>query len=197
MVLMCRVLFDKMTPLFLRTKAVPVAHALTQQSFDTRWTSLRRPYEQVAPKRWRSWLTDKGSLTQRLIKRSSGNFRVEVTRQGWFRPTSNESIALGMRSRQFALIREVQLIGNDQPWVYARSIIPATTLTGSQRQLRMLGNRSLGSLLFSDPTMRRGPLQVSQLTLKDQRQVWARRSLFYLSEKPLLVCEVFLPELQR
>ena len=173
---------------------MPVA-ALTRQSFDTRWITLCSPYHKVAPAAWYSWLTDSGSLTQRLVKLSEGQFRVEVIRQGWYLPTRSEAKALGMRSRQYALIREVQLFGKEQIWVYARSIIPATTLTGRQRQLRMLGNRSLGSLLFSDPSMRRGPLQVSRLQLQDQRPVWARRSLFYLSNKPLLVCEVFLPEL--
>lgn len=176
---------------------MPVKAALTQQSFDTRWTSFRRPFEQAAPQLWRSWLTDSGSLTQRLVKLSRGDFRVDVVRQGWTRPTRSEAKALGMNSRQFALVREVQLIGKGQPWVYARSIIPAQTLTGAQRQLRMLGNRSLGTLLFTDPTMRRGPLQISSLRLTDKRKVWARRSVFYLSEKPLLVSEVFLPELLR
>lgn len=176
---------------------MPVPTALTKQSFDSRWISLRRPFQQVAPRRWRSWLTDSGSLTQRLIQQSQGEFRVEVVRQGWQRPTQSESCALGIRPRQFALIREVRLMGNNQPWVYARSVIPATTLTGRQRQLRMLGNRSLGTLLFSDPTMRRGPLQISQLRLADKSKVWARRSVFYLSEKPLLVCEVFLPALEQ
>lgn len=171
--------------------------ALTRQSFDTRWTTLRRSYHQVAPTEWYSWLTDSGSLTQRLVKLSQGNFRVEVVRQGWMRPTRSEAKALNMHSRQFALAREVQLIGKGTPWVYARSIIPAQTLTGRQRQLRMLGNRSLGSLLFTDPSMRRGPLQISCLRLQDERKVWARRSVFYLSGKPLLVCEVFLPELQQ
>ncbi|MFY0675674.1 MAG: chorismate lyase [Neptuniibacter sp.] len=174
---------------------MPVQTALTRQSFDSRWITLRRPYHQVAPTEWYSWLVDSGSLTQRLVKQSHGDFKVEVVRQGWFLPTRSEAKALNMRSRQFALVREVRLKGNGKDWVYARSIIPATTLTGRQRQLRMLGNRSLGHLLFSDPSMKRGPLQISHLKLNDGRKLWARRSVFFLSNKPLLVCEVFLPEL--
>ncbi len=177
---------------------MPISRLLTQPNFDTRWSSLRRPSMTQAPQVWRSWLTDSGSLTKRLIELSDGDFRVEVVRQGWQRPTRSEAKALGMGSREKALIREVQLIGNDQPWVYARTIIPATTLTGRHRTLKLLGNRSLGSLLFSDRSMRRGPLQISRLKLSDDKTpVWARRSLFYLADKPLLVCEVFLPALQR
>ncbi len=176
---------------------MPIPSALTKASFDSRWTALRRPSQQQAPCDWRGWLSDSGSLTRRLVQLSRGDFRVEVVSQGWGRPTRSEAKVLGMRSRQRALVREVQLIGNGQPWVYARSIIPAQTLTGPQRQLKRIGTRPLGALLFSDPTMRRGPLQISRLALRDQSRVWARRSLFYLAEKPLLVCEVFLPALKQ
>lgn len=166
-------------------------------NFDVRWTGLRRLTRLHAPQCWQRWLTDRGSLTQHLLNASHGNFRVEVVRQGWARPTRSEALELGISLRQLALIREVRLIGNDQVWVYARSIIPASTITGRERQLHHVGNRSLGSILFSDATMRRGPLQISCLKLTDQEQVWARRSTFFLSGKPLLVCEVFLPALQQ
>ncbi|MBY4676535.1 chorismate--pyruvate lyase family protein [Marinobacterium arenosum] len=176
---------------------MPIPTALTQQQFNTRWHSLRRPSQLQAPLQWRRWLTDPGSLTQRLISKSKGDFRVEVIRQQWDLPTRSELRALGMRNRERALVREVQLIGCGTPWVYARSIIPASTLTGRQRILAQLGTTPLGQLMFRDPTMRRGPLQIAQLKLADNGHAWARRSLFYLAGKPLLVCEVFLPELLR
>lgn len=181
--------------IFTGSLIVPIPAALSQQQFNTRWLALRRPNQLQAPLQWRNWLMDRGSLTQRLVQLSGGNFRVEVLGQRWAIPTASERKALGMRSREKALIREVQLIGNDQAWVYARSILPATTLTGRQRQLSMLGSRSLGSMLFTDPTMQRGPLQISQLRLHNGETAWARRSVFTLSDKPLLVCEVFLPAL--
>lgn len=181
--------------LFAGSMIVPIPAALSQQQFNTRWLALRRPSQLQAPLQWRDWLMDAGSLTRRLVQFSGGNFRVEVLSQRWAIPTASERKALGMRSRQKALIREVQLIGNDQAWVYARSILPATTLTGRQRLLAQLGSRPLGQMLFQDPTMQRGPLQISQLRLHNGDTAWARRSVFSLSDKPLLVCEVFLPAL--
>ncbi len=172
------------------------ATLLDQMGFDTRWTSLRRGHRLRAPYQWHSWLTDNGSLTQRLIQLSQGQFAVRVIRQQWGLPSRHEAQALGMGTRQVALIREVHLLGKGEPWVYARSLIPATTLTGAQRRLRHLGNRSLGSLLFRTPGMRRGPLQISRLGHEDN-PLWARRSVFFLQEKPLLVCEVFLSPLQQ
>ncbi|WP_286240592.1 chorismate--pyruvate lyase family protein [Neptuniibacter halophilus] len=174
---------------------MPVKAALTRQNFDTRWTAFRRPYAQVAPRNLRTWLTDSGSLTQRLVNLSNGEFRVEVVSQGSALPTRSEARLLGLKPRRKALVREVHLIGCDQIWVFARTVVPFSSLRGTQRRLRLLGNRSLGSLLFSTPGMRRGPLQISRLQLADRRQVWARRSVFYLAGQPLLVSEVFLPEL--
>ena len=97
------------------------------------------------------------------------------------------------------------MFGRGVPWVYARSVIPLQTLTGRLRKLRHLDSRPLGALLFSDPTMRREPLEwacipadtnqslTSKLPPFDQ-PIWGRRSVFTLSAKPLLVCEMFLPD---
>lgn len=171
--------------------------ALSQNSFDTRWYTLKRPAATDAPRIWRRWLLDRGSLTQHLVQASQGHFRVEVVRQLWGRPSRSEARALNIDPRQKVLIREVRLLGHEQPWVFARTIIPASTLTGKQRKLNGLGCRSLGTVLFRDPTMKRGPLQVGRLTLNSGEMAWARRSLFYLANKPLLVTEVFLPALQQ
>ncbi|MCV6590727.1 MAG: chorismate lyase [Marinobacterium sp.] len=181
--------------IFTGSQIVPIPAALSQKQFNTRWQALCRPSQLQAPLQWRDWLLDRGSLTRRLVQLSNSNFRVEVLGQHWAIPTASERKALGMRCRQKALIREVQLIGHDQAWVYARSILPAATLTGRQRQLALLGSRSLGTMLFSEPTMQRSPLQISQLHLHTGETAWARRSVFNLAGKPLLVCEVFLPAL--
>ncbi|MDO6562430.1 chorismate lyase [Amphritea sp. 1_MG-2023] len=171
--------------------------ALNQNRFDIRWYALKRPATTDAPRIWRKWLLDNGSLTQRLIQASNGHFKVKVLRQEWGRPSRAEARALNISGRQKVLIREVQLLGYHQPWVFARTIIPASTLTGKQRKLHTLGSRSLGSVLFRDPSMKRSPLEISRLTLNTGEMTWARRSLFYLANKPLLVAEVFLPALQQ
>jgi chorismate--pyruvate lyase len=158
------------------------------------WRTLRQPIN--APLALRRWLTDQGSLTRLLQRASKGRFSVRVLRQRYALPGPNERVTLGMRSREYALIREVLLCADGEPWVYARTVIPTPTLTGRQRTLRLIGSRSLGSLLFSDPSMRRAPLQVARIANGDQPPLWARRSLFYLENKPLLVCEVFLPPLE-
>lgn len=159
------------------------------------WKRYRRPLMHEIPTHWRSWIFDTGSLTARLIRKSQGNFRVDLLGQHWDKPSPSERRALAMRDHHLALTREVYLYGRDVPWVFAHSVIPATTLTGKERQLAHLGTRPLGAYLFKCQSMRRTGLEVGKLVISPSQTLWARRSVFWLSEKPLLVCEYFLPEL--
>lgn len=154
------------------------------------------------------WLFDQGSLTRRILLNCNGQFRVEVLSQNWQRPMLNEAVRLGVHAEQYAFIREVLLYCGDVPWVYARSVLPHKTLTGKRRRLGKLGNRPLGEILFSDPNIQRDDLEVAEikheqrmfhkatqcLDIKPQ-SIWGRRSVFHWHKKPLLVNEVFLPEI--
>lgn len=158
------------------------------------WRTLKHPTQ--APRRLRRWLTDQGSLTRLLTRASHGRFSVRVLRQHYGRPGAGEASVLGLDARQAVLIREVLLCGGGEPWVFARTVIPARTLRGRHRTLKLIGSRSLGSLLFNDPGMRRDPLQIARVDDTRGNRLWARRSVFHLDDKPLLVCEVFLPALE-
>jgi len=155
------------------------------------------------PHNWRHWLLDRGSLTERLLVKSRGQLRVQLLKQQLERPRLSECRDLALPGRRLALVREVILHGNHRPWVYARSILPLSTLTGRLRSLRRLDNRPLGQLLFNDPTMVRGPFQIACLTPGNcefppeagpvNQPLWGRRSIFRLDQKPVLVSEIFLP----
>jgi chorismate--pyruvate lyase len=109
---------------------------------------------------------------------------------------------LGMKRPVLALIREVVLYGEGQPWVFARSVLPITSLCGKLRHLRKQNTRPLGAFLFSQPDLQRSSIVVAQISddhayvparLTQGQNLWGRRSVFYLDAKPLLVSEVFLP----
>ncbi|WP_295802587.1 chorismate lyase [uncultured Microbulbifer sp.] len=154
------------------------------------------------PEKLLPWLLHPGSLTAALKHLSNGEFSVQILHQGWQQPRLEERRALNLRERSRALIREVLLYGNGQPWVYARSVLPERTLAGKSRYLRSLDNRPLGELLFSQPDTRRGPIVLNRLQRNPQCQLpelqgmgsdaWSRRSTFWLHDKPLLVAESFL-----
>lgn len=150
---------------------------------------------------WRDWLSDRGSLTERLIKASGNRFSVTLLNQGPRRPLDNEVRALQLQAGRVAVIREVTLYGGDCPWVYARSVLPLETLAGRHRALRHLDNRPLGALLFADPTMSRDAIEIARVPgalipqglARGEHWLWGRRSVFYLDGRPLLVAEIFLP----
>lgn len=160
------------------------------------WSQQHPLYHKIDPIA-HSWLLDSDSLTQRIIKQCEKykrSFSVEVLQQYIGKASISEASRLNMESDQAAHIREVLLHCGKTPVVYAKTIIPLTSLTGKQQQLALLGNKPLGAYLFSQPNLLRDDIEVSQLEYQ-QQQLWARRSAFYLEAKPLLVYEVFLPEL--
>ena len=156
------------------------------------------------------WLTDKGSLTLRLQQTSQQQFNVDLQQTGWQKPLTEEALKLEQPLYEHAYCREVILRDGDQPRVFARTIVPRASYQALQAHLHIhhLGNRSLGEILFTDPAIKRGPLEVASLRsgqslfelakhssneLNDSSIMWARRSCFYFAENSLLVCEIFLP----
>jgi chorismate--pyruvate lyase len=164
----------------------------------------------------KQWLFDPSSLTKKLIDYSAGQLRVDLIDQRIRRARFSEYNALKLKHHQYVVVREVILYGQEEALVYARTIMPLSTLKGSLRRLYHLGNRPLGSALFADPSLRRGELEVAPIgqnylpkrilkaLSKNPKSLlqknlnyccWGRRSIFFLKNKPLLVCEIFLPAL--
>ena len=180
-------------------------HALPTNRYhpaESNWRGYHRFTAVELPARIRPWLCDGGSLTQRLIKASNGDFAVKVLLQQWLRPRLSEARLLNMPHREWAIVREVTLLCRGEPWVFARSVIPASSLQGHLRRLRNFDNTSLGAMLFSDPSMRRAPFQLASIygnspqipkQLQQDHLLWGRRSRFELRGKPIMVSEIFLP----
>jgi chorismate--pyruvate lyase len=155
----------------------------------------------------RPWLHDSGSLTARIQLRC-GQFVVRPVRSGLARIAYDEAAVLGIAPHQSAYSREVFLHADGRPVIFAHSACHANDLRGAWQAMKGLGNRSLGSLLFTHPLVVRQPLHfaalrphhplyqsaVSEIDTRPER-LWARRSLFTLHGAPLLVTEVFLPEI--
>ncbi len=153
----------------------------------------------IIPLKLRGWMTHSGSFMERL-KEHQVKPQIRVLSQQWAYPTSEERAWLKLPMRTYCLIREVMIYSEDKQWMYARTIFPQQTLTGAEKQLGYLKNRSLGSVLFKNPTLIRSPFHFLQLNLEQyilnkDITAWARRSLFFLKKKSLLLTEVFLPDL--
>ncbi|MEW6416310.1 MAG: chorismate lyase [Pseudomonadota bacterium] len=172
---------------------------------DSRQGWLAHPHP--IPRPLRAWLSDHGSLTARLKTRCAA-FRVLPLRIGIARPNPDEIELLGLRPGMRAYVREVLLLCNEVPVVFAHSVLPQSGLRGGWNGITRLGTRSLGEALFNDHRIERQPLAYKAVRrghpLFDRiapphaqaRALWARRSLFCLHHHPLLVTEVFLPAIE-
>lgn len=164
-----------------------------------------RPWQQYSaadlPAEQRRWLLDNSSLTARLEGLNAGQFGVRRLHQRWQVPRPSERALLKVPERQVGLVREVALELDQTPVVFARSVFPHASLTGPLRHLRSLQNRSLGSILFRHPGLRRSQFELALLppgssylpeALQQPHPVWARRSRFEIDGQAVMVSEVFL-----
>jgi chorismate--pyruvate lyase len=179
---------------------------LPQLSKESTWYKPQQCF--TIPKQLKPWLLDSGSLTQALINSHSEPFQVEVHYQGKQTASGTEQHILHLPPRQQVLVHEVQLYSGTQATVYARTLIPMSSLVGRARQLSQLGNKPLGAVLFTDPNTRRLAIEITQLTAQHSLYprasqatpippsiIWGRRTLYQYAGQHLLVNEFFMPDI--
>jgi chorismate lyase len=133
---------------------------------------------------------------------------VEVVFQDLRRADRDERFMFAKRSRSRVLVREIFLRCHDTRVVFAHTVLDPADLRGPWRSVAKLGTRPLGAALFADPRIERHPLTSRKLGRHHELHrrlrahlpsvpsaLWARRSLFRLHGSPILVTEVFLPEI--
>jgi chorismate--pyruvate lyase len=162
-----------------------------------------------APAAMRDWLTTPGSLTARLVAHSSA-FRVRRLHQKRAPCSLEEAarIGLGLARRTQVWEREVLLCCDGVPVVFGHTVVPMSATASDWPLFSALGERSLGSTLFDDPMVVRGPLEFARLrsghpllarvraalgTELDKNHFHARRCVYRRHQGLLMVTEVFLP----
>lgn len=177
-----------------------------------RETWRRAPPRAGVPPALIPWLTDPASLTSRIRARC-GRFAVCLLFQGPGGARLDEAALLGLRAGERVWVREVLLLADGRPVVFGRSLLPRRDVRGAWNLFHGMGARPLGEALFADPAIRRSPLSCRRFDARDARyhrarsallawpdgagalprELWARRSLFRLHGRALLVSEFFLP----
>lgn len=155
----------------------------------------------------RTWLTDKMSLTQKLIAHSA-HFRVHCLRQERALCLADEFAEILLPRRVHVQQREVVLRCDGRPVIYAHTVVPLTATTSDWPFFGSLGERSLGTTLFGDPRVKQGQLQYARLRAQHPlvrrahavlgsdalaATLLARRCLYRRKNGILLVTELFLP----
>jgi chorismate--pyruvate lyase len=169
------------------------------------------PPRATVPPTLRAWLSDPSSLTARIRARC-GALDVRVLFQGLGGALRDEAALLGLRAGERVWVREVLLVADGRPVVFARSLLPRRNVRGAWHLFHGIGARPLGAALFADPAIARAPLACTRLDARDARyhrarsalasrfpsaapgrSLWGRRSLFRLRGRALMVSEFFLP----
>lgn len=147
-----------------------------------------------------NWLLDTGSLTERL-QSMCRRFSVDVV---------FHDKVMDDRYPANTVIRDVVLLGDGVPWVYAKSVIPQAI---NDTELEGLGKQPLGQRIFNDPRFVRGAFEVCQIQAMDLHQglvaqryalvdtaqlnasgnLLGRRSTFSFLDSQMSVAEIFLP----
>ncbi|RCS56723.1 chorismate--pyruvate lyase family protein [Parvibium lacunae] len=109
----------------------------------------------------RDWVVQTDSLTRAL--QACGQFRVHCLHQGLAPVHADEWRALGLTRPGQVWQREVLLWLNDQPVVFAHTVVPLHHTAYDWPFFSELGHQSLGSALFSDPLIQRQALYFSHL----------------------------------
>jgi chorismate--pyruvate lyase len=177
--------------------------------------ALHPPWQIYVPRiarAHRHWLTDVGSLTQKL-KQHSRVFAVHRQAQQRAPTTLAESSAIRMANGRRTWQREVLLLCDGIPVVYAHTITPLESVSRDWPFFKRLGNQALGVALFANPLIRRAHFEYTRLSERDElyqttqtavasyglilpKHIWARRCVFHHSrhkDSRMMVTEIMLP----
>jgi chorismate--pyruvate lyase len=156
----------------------------------------------------RDWLATEGSLTARLVA-GSNTFRVRRLHQQLALCAFDEAAPIGLARRVRVRERDVLLCCDGVPVVYGHTVVPLSANAGDWPLFSALGERSLGTTLFYDPKVTRGPLEFARLPSShpllarvragvgagdlNDHVFHARRCVYRRHQGLLMVTEVFLP----
>ena len=143
---------------------------------------------------------------------ASTAFRVKRLHQKAALCSREEAVPIGLPRRERVWEREVLLCCDGRPVVFGHTVVPMSATANDWPLFSALGERSLGSTLFYDPLVRRGPLEYARLRAGhpliervrralgeaagsefDGRVFHARRCVYRRRQGLLMVTEVFLP----
>ena len=136
----------------------------------------------------KSWLLEKGPITKRI--KSVKKFRLELIQDEVSDVEKVEKDFLNSHSRKIR-VREVVLYGNSEPMVFARTIIPNTTIEKGFAELGTLGKSPLGDILFKKDIFTKENVSYASFEYK-KKVFWGRKTKYTVKNLPFSVMEVFL-----
>ena len=153
----------------------------------TSWMSETKSLE-VQNKEILSWLNESGSITSRI--KSFSDFKLKLLRDspGEVDAAVDDLIISNYKENN---IREVLLYSDEEPLIYAKSIIPLETIRLGLGVLGNLKENPLGDILFSNPEIKKEYMLFSKFEL-NKKIFYGRKGIYSVKGFPFSVCEIFL-----
>ena len=153
----------------------------------TSWISETNSLE-VRNKEILSWLNEAGSITSRI--KSFSNFKLKLLKDG---PGEVDIIEddLIISNYEENNIREVILLSDEEPLIYAKSIIPLETIRLGLGILGNLKENPLGDILFSNPEIKKKYMLFAEFE-SNKKKFYGRKGIYTVKGYPFSVCEIFL-----
>lgn len=169
------------------------------------WLNADEAKSQMPTTAWHC-ISQPGSLSEYLRTITQGTIQHRLLFANWGRANSIERQALHLSAEVRTWVRCIEWRHQDKLWVYARAIFPESTIKTTQTLIPGLGVQSLGDVIFKIPHLTRSPFTYCLLTkdsvyyadlastIDTTPSVWARRSIIYFHNQPILIIEIFTPE---
>ena len=138
----------------------------------------------------KSWLLEKGPITKRI--KLNHIFELNLIRDEVDQINQDDKVFLDNIEGDIK-VREVILLGNGNPLVYAKSHIPIFTINDGLKKLGQLGSKPLGDILFEKNIFNK--IEVVYSTFSDEISIfWGRKTKYLVKSLPFSVMEIFLIE---
>ena len=152
------------------------------------WISYQEMDNELRDKYIKSWLIEDGPITKRI--KYSERFKLNLLKDEIDIVNNLDTDFLGKDLGEIKT-REVILMGNNVPIVFARSLIPLSTIENGFSKLGELGTKPLGDILFEKKIFKRIEIVFAKFT-DAKKLFWGRKSKYLVKDHPLSVMEVFL-----
>jgi chorismate--pyruvate lyase len=136
-----------------------------------------------------SWLLESGPITNRI--KLSQEFELELLNDEIDEISKEEELFLNSVSKTFR-VRRVILLGNKTPVVYAKSVIPTSTIENGLSSLGKIGNAPLGDILFTPGVFTKLDMVCASFLSKEKNVYWGRKIKYSVNSEPISVMEIFL-----
>ncbi|MES2212421.1 MAG: chorismate lyase [Pseudomonadota bacterium] len=162
------------------------------------------------PQPARAWLQHSGSLSQQYTRVTGLSMQISLRAEGMSLPFEQECAVLKVGVDEKLWVRRTHLGTNTRMFSYARVVVSEKAFAQHERRWRELGTQLLGdAFLYTVAGLRRSPFTLYQVIPSDAlhqeawvalsqpheptEPLWARQSILYLEDAPVLLTEVFLP----